>query len=307
VPSIAVVIATRDRPTLLERALEAIGKSDRSPDRVVVVDSASTNPEVAKIAGASGATVIRCDEPGACRARNAGWNTVPEDLVAFIDDDCLVSPTWLDAIVEAFDHTSAPAFVTGQVRSDTQPSARASLSLAVITDSEPRELLRHDDPRTMGHGANMSWRREALCLIRGFDEFLGPGAPLRAAEDLDMFWRALSAGLTGFYTPDAVVVHTQWRTRAEMLRAYYSYGVGSGAFAVKRHEVERFDSASAISLSLGRTLLVEEGIGPVVRALVDHYEMGALAEAAKLAGSIRGAWRARNFQVLDGHFVDSRG
>jgi GT2 family glycosyltransferase len=301
--SIAVVIATRDRPVLLKAALQAIARSTRPPDRVVVADSASSDPRVAQVAAAAGATVIRCTRAGTCRARNVGWNAVDTDLVAFVDDDCLVEPNWLEQVVKAFDDPSGPGFVTGQVRSDVEPAARAGLAVAVHVDPEPRILRLGDDPKTMGHGANMAWRRELLERIGGFDEMLGPGAALRAAEDLDVFWRALMSGATGYYVPDAVVVHRQWRTRTGMLRAYHGYGVGTGAFTMKRYRLAREAPDTRQGPSGVRMLVVDEGLAPVVHALAEHYEMGALAELAKFAGSLRGARRARRLRVVDGHFV----
>ncbi|HUC37227.1 MAG TPA: glycosyltransferase [Acidimicrobiales bacterium] len=306
-PSVAVVIATRDRPELLEDALSALGRSNRSPERLVVVDSASTDPRVASVGRASGATLLRCERPGACRARNLGWSSVEEDLVAFVDDDCLVDPEWLDAIVAAFDHPSKPSFVTGQVRADVAPATRASLSVALITDADARELRDGDDPRTMGHGANMAWRRDALSQLGGFDEELGPGTILRAAEDLDLFVRAFAAGLAGYYTPDAAVVHRQWRSRADMLRAYFYYGVGSGALAVKRYRLEERGRHSPGLVRAARGLLVDEGLAPVGRALAQHYEMGAVADMFKFAGAMRGAWRARRMVVSKGHFSSMSG
>jgi GT2 family glycosyltransferase len=302
VPSIAVVIATRDRPALLEDALAALARSDRSAERVVVVDSASTDSRVSDIALSHGATLIRCQQPGACRARNVGWNATNEDFVAFTDDDCLVTPGWLDSLLTAFEHPTQPQFVTGLVRPEVAPSSRASLSVALITDPDEKVIANGDDLRTIGHGANMAWRRECLERLGGFDEQLGPGAALRAAEDLDLFWRALSARLTGYYTPLAVVVHRQWRTRREMLRTYHSYGIGSGALTLKRHRSADSGPDRLGRLSAARTLLVEDGLAPVLRAVSEHYEMGALAELVKLAGSLEGAWRARRMAVVNGHF-----
>lgn len=301
--SIAVVIATRDRSELLRGALQALAKSSRAPGSIVVVDSASSDPDlVASVASTGGATVVRCSRPGTCRARNAGWKSVTEPLVAFIDDDCRVDGDWLEGIVTAFGDSSKPSFVTGRVRPDVAPSERAGLSVAVTDDPEPRILELGDDLQAMGHGANMAWRKEALEAIGGFDEMLGPGAPLGAAEDLDVFWRALVAGCRGFYTPDAVVVHEQWRSRLGMLRAYHGYGIGTGAFNTKRRRRNDSTAERASVLTGLRLQFIDEGLAPVWRALAQRYEMGALAEFAKFLGTLRGAWRARRLTIVDGHF-----
>ena len=88
-----------------------------------------------------------------------------------------------------------------------------------------------------------------------------------------------------------------------MLRAYHGYGVGTGAFTMKRQRVAREAPDKRQRPSGVRLLVLDEGLAPVVHALAEHYEMGALAELAKFAGSLRGARRAQRLRVVDGHFV----
>ncbi|MHB8328694.1 MAG: glycosyltransferase family 2 protein [Acidimicrobiales bacterium] len=302
-PSVAVVIGTRDRPALLADALESLARSRRMPDRVVVVDSASSDPKVAEVARAAGATVVRCERPGLGLARNVGLAAVDEDLVAFTDDDCLVDPGWLDSVVDAFAHHCAPGFVTGLVRSDIEVHRRLWLGVSLMDDPDPHPFGAGDDPLTFGHGANMSWRREALELIGGFDASLGVGSSLRAAEDVDAFWRALESGVTGYYAPDAVVIHRQWRSRSSMLRSYHGYGVGTGALAIKRYRMGTPASAQLARNALMRALLVDQGPMTVLRSLGRGHQMAALAQTFMFAGVLRGALAARRIPVADGHFV----
>src|SRR5437879_777458 len=95
-----------------------------------------------------------------------------------------------------------------------------------------------DDPATAGSGANMAFRREAFDAVGGFDREFGPGARFRAAEDHELFWRVLRAGWVGRYTPDAVVVHEQWRGFGAFFAASFGYGFGSGALAAKVASVD---------------------------------------------------------------------
>jgi GT2 family glycosyltransferase len=282
---------------LLRDALSAISRLRRAPERVVVVDSASADGRVGLVAEAAGATVVRVEEPGASRARNVGAAVVEEELVAFTDDDCLVDPGWTEAIVEAFSRPSPPDFVTGQVQADSGPRRRGSIDVSVLVDPTPRTFEPGDDPATFGHSANMAWRRQALLGMGGFDEILGAGAPLRAAEDVDVGWRGVRSGLRGEYLPNAVVTHRRWRTRRESLRIYHAYGVGSGALAVKRSRLE--DVPPKILL---RSLVLDEGVVPVLRLLAKGYEMAALAEGAMFLGRLQGAYRARKLALDAGRF-----
>jgi hypothetical protein len=140
----------------------------------------------------------------------------------------------------------------------------------------------------MGHGASMAFRREALSAVGGFDERLGAGVALRGSEDKDVFWRLLRAGWVGVYEPEVVVTHRQWRTRTEVVRTNYGYGLGAGAFAAK---VIRLEGAAGWRMLRDR--LWAHGVRSAVRAGRARYEQGvldSLASAAGVAvGSVRGA------------------
>ena len=299
-PAVTVVIATRDRPGLLQGALSAIGNALRPRDRVVVVDSASAGDEVAGVARSAGATTVRCDTPGASRARNAGWRASTTPIIAFTDDDCLVDAGWVTALAGAFQEADVD-FVTGRVVAERERRGRGQLGLSVLDGAEPLRFGPGDDAATIGHGSNMAWRRATLEALAGFDESLGPGADFRAAEDHDLFWRALRRGSRGRFEPGAVVVHRQWRNRREQLATYHAYGIGSGALAAKQRRLGP-DRAPGGSRSPLEELLWDRGVRSVARNLRLGYEMSAAAEAAKVTGVLRGWLTARNRTVADGHF-----
>jgi glycosyltransferase involved in cell wall biosynthesis len=310
---ITVVIATRNRPELLKGALEAVNRVLRNSDAVIVVDSASHDAAaISHIASEAGATLIRCDQPGSSRARNAGWRAASSDIIAFTDDDCLPCDEWLDALVAAFDRTPLASFVTGRVVPEFTGSPRARLHLAVTSREQPALFDGDDDPADLGHGANMAWRKGALEELGGFDEGMGPGTALRAAEDVDVFWRALTNGGTGVFEPRATVAHLQWRSRAHHLRLCLGYGVGSGALAVKRWRLEDGLKDPDAKLSwrivtrhIGRELLWRRVVHGVGRNIANRYAMGVLAELAMFAGEVRGVMRARGMPVSDGRFSAS--
>jgi GT2 family glycosyltransferase len=88
-------------------------------------------------------------------------------------------------------------------------------------------------PWGIGHSVNMSFRREAYDWIGGFDEEMGPGTRLIAAEDLDLLYRLLRAGGKVVYQPEAIIYHDQWRSRSEARRRRGEYAQGTAAFLLK--------------------------------------------------------------------------
>ena len=307
---ITVVVATRDRPELLKGALAAVNRVLRQSDGLIVVDSASRDAAaISQIASHAGATLIRCDEPGSSRARNAGWRAASTVIVAFTDDDCLPCDQWVDALVATFERAPLASFVTGRVVPKFTGSPHARLHLAVTSREQSAVFDGNDDATDIGHGANMAWRKRALEELGGFDEGLGPGTVLRAAEDVDAFWRVLKHGGSGVFEPRATVAHRQWRSRSHQLRVCFGYGVGSGALAVKRWRLEHGVKGPETVLSrrivarhAGRELLWRRVVLGVGRNIGNHYAMGVLAELAMFAGEVRGVARARRMPVVDGRF-----
>jgi GT2 family glycosyltransferase len=287
---VAVVVCCRDRPGLLESTVAAVAASLRPVDELCVVDSASADDGVRRVGEAAGAIVVRCELPGASRARNAGVAATRAPIVAFTDDDCVPAPGWAAAMAAAFAARPEVGFVTGQVRPDVEDGS----PLSVIVDTEPRRFTHPVDPAPMGHGANMAVRRAAFEAVGGFDEVLGAGGRLRASEEKDLFWRLLRAGWEGRYDPEPVVTHRQWRSRRAALVTELRYGVGGGAFAAK---VARLDGGAGRRMLLDR--LWAHGVAQAWRDLRNGFEAGAAADLARAAGTLAGA--ARGWRTpLDG-------
>jgi GT2 family glycosyltransferase len=293
--NLAIVLCSKDRPAFLRDALTALDAVKRLDDEVVFVDSASTIPEVSEIAASFPQFIsVRCDRPGLARARNSGVRASHAPFIAFTDDDCRPEPGWPDAIEAAFRADPGVGFITGRVAADREQGPK----LSVGGGDEARTFEFGADAADLGHGANFAVRREALEAVGLFDELLGVGTRWAGAEDHDAFWRILRAGWTGRYEPEAVVLHHQWRTRRGYLRSQYGYGLGSGAFAVKAMRLDRV---------AGREMLKDRlwgrGVAAIGRDVRKGYKTGVAANAAKLAGSVVGAFEARRLRVDGEVFV----
>lgn len=290
--AVSVVVPTRDRPELLTATLDAVVPQLREGDELVVADSASRTAGTAEAASKAGVELVRCDLPGAARARNAGVRRSHADVIAFTDDDCRPCPGWVDSIRDSFADPRLGVLV-GRVL----PDRTSAVSVSVNTDEEPRHFDGPVEPMGIGQSANMAVRREAFEAVGGFDELMGPGSVLPNGEDYDLLWRILAAGWHGAYEPSAAVVHVQWRTRGEGFRAYYAYGIGDGAFAAK---VARTDGR--VGWRMLRRRVWDRGVAMAARNLLRGYESGAVADALKAAGAVVGAARSARLTIEDGHF-----
>jgi len=293
---LSVVVPTRDRPELLELCLRSLRASLRPQDELIVADSASRNGAVKRAAESVGARYIRCELPGASRARNAGWGCAHHDIVAFIDDDVRVDPDWAEAVAGAFARAPEIAFITGRIGLSAD-QAETERPVAFIDERDPFPI--DTTARgTLGHSANLAVRRSALEVVGGFDEILGAGGPLCGAEDYDLFDRLFAAGLIGRYEPSASSVHEQWRRKRSLLLLEWRYGIGLGARVAK---LARADRRRALDAS--QDLYWETGLKRMAVFLVRGYEFGALLALLKTAGAIVGFGLGLGRRVRDGHFI----
>lgn len=286
---LAVIVPTRDRPHLLGPLLEAFKSALRPGDQLIVVDSASQDPEVARIADAGGAHVVRSDLPGASRARNLGASVATAPILAFTDDDCRPGPGWAAAIERSLGDPRV-GFVTGAVL----PDRAAALAVSVQEDGERRVFDAVQDPASIGHGANMAFRRDVYLGVGGMDEALGIGGRFGGSGEQDLFWRVLRSGWRGVYDPEVRVVHHQWRTNRQALFTQFRYGIGAGAFAVKAARVD-----GSVGYSYLRARFWDQGVASAARNLRQRRRAGFAADAARAGGVFVGATRAR-FARLDG-------
>jgi glycosyltransferase involved in cell wall biosynthesis len=288
--AVSVVFATRDRPDMARAAVQSARAALRPSDELIVVDSASADPDAVRSACGDVTTFIRLERPGLSRARNAGWRAASRPIVAFTDDDCSVPSDWTAKFSAAMGEP-AIGFATGSVVGDRD----AALQSATMVDASPRRIEGAQDPVRFGSGANMAFRRATLEEINGFDEALGSGTRLRSAEDHDAFWRALRAGWVGVYDPTIVVTHRLWRSRMKSLGRQFGYGVGAGALAMK---VIR--SGDRDGWRFLRKRVWSEGPAAAVKSLGKGHESAAAAQAAGALGAAVGAVRVAVFRIEGG-------
>lgn len=295
--TVAAVVVTRDRPEMLRGTLDSFRRFLRADDEAVVVDSASRDAAtVARVVEEAGFRLVRLERPGASRARNGGLAATSAPIIAYTDDDCVITEGWTAGVERALADPTV-GFVTGRIEADRE----TRLALSLSTADAPRRFSGEEDPVECGSSANVAFRRDALESVGGFDEMLGPGAPLGVAEDMDLFWRLLRVGWAGAYDPSLVVTHLQWRSDGQALRQNFRYGLGAGAFVAKAIRTDRDDGKRLLRARLWR-----DGIRHSFKQLRAGYEAGAAADALRALGVAIGAVRAARVPLVDGRFRERR-
>lgn len=103
-PSLSVVLATRDRPQLLARAIQSVIEQRYERWQLIVVDD-GTNPDTrAVVAAVEDERVTLAKGPcrGVSAARNVGLEQASGEIVCYLDDDNVMHPAWLQAVAHVF-------------------------------------------------------------------------------------------------------------------------------------------------------------------------------------------------------------
>ena len=204
------VRVTYERPLFLRRCLDSLMGDEAQIDEVVVVDASSTDDGDALARAYPSVHYVHAPHLAGwmTRSRNEALRWVRSDVVAFLDDDVVVSDRWASALRSAF--VPDVSAVAGRTRNGLpgedeydRPIGRL-LADGTLTDGF---AARADGPLRVDHGigANMAFRREVLAALGGFrDDY--PGTALR--EDTDVFLRVRKLGRKAVFAPDAVVEHS---------------------------------------------------------------------------------------------------
>jgi GT2 family glycosyltransferase len=157
--------------------------------------------------------------------------------VLITDDDCLVDAECVGQIVTVFESDPRANCVTGAVQ--PHGDTHKKVGVAITNTREHREWQGLGRPWGIGHSVNLTFRRTTYEAVGGFDEDMGPGTALYAAEDLDVLYRVLRSGGKIVYEPGAIIFHDQWRSRLEARQRRRDYARGTAAFLLKHILIHR--------------------------------------------------------------------
>jgi GT2 family glycosyltransferase len=267
-PFVSVVIATRDRPELLDACLRSLLAGSYAECEVLVVDNspgdAATRRVVEeRIPGDPRLRYLVEPRRGAGVARNHGLARAQGEIVAFLDDDLIVDHDWLRAIVGGFHVMPGVACVTALIMPvELETPAQQWLEEYGGFDKGYRrrvfDLSEHRLPDRLypysagifGSGASMAFETARLQELGGFDPRLAT-----AGEDLDLFLKVLFAGGRIVYEPAALVWHRHPREYEALRRTMFNYGAGLSGLMTK-WSLSRPGAAAAIAARLPAAALL---------------------------------------------------
>jgi GT2 family glycosyltransferase len=261
-PAITVVIPTQNNVALLVECLEAVERLDYPASllEVVVVDNGSTDHTRERIARRFPGVRIEAFDmnTGFAVACNRGADAATGEYVAFLNNDAVPDPQWLNATLAAIE--AGPA---GTVCSAARIVSRDGTEVEydgagsnIFGAGRPHstwgwpgmpEPASTGSPVLFASGGAMLIERAAFLEAGGFDpEYFA------YFEDVDLGWRLWILGRTVVYAPDAVVRHIGGATgrRAGAHRRYTLWESNSLATVFKNYETGNMEKILPAALML---------------------------------------------------------
>jgi len=195
----SVVVITYDRSQIIGRCLDSLERQTVKPNRIIVIDS-SENDETEKIVRDRNIVYKhvrkRLYQP---QARNLALEMVGDPIVAFLDDDCICTPEWMENIIQGY--------TGGRIVGVFGPIIEQTKDLHLLEEAKNYTSSKPILRKSM-YGGNMSFITQKLKEINGFDEFYGAYDGLM--EDEDPLIALVMQGYRFRYMPKALVYHLKF-------------------------------------------------------------------------------------------------
>lgn len=289
--SVGVVICayTNERRRQLDLAIRSVLAQSRRPEKlVVVIDHNDGLLADIRTAFAGIDVIANASVRGLSGARNTGLAAAGTDVVAFLDDDAIAEPDWLERLTVHYDDPAVmgtggkvmPLWQAGRPRWFPE---EFQWVVGCSYRGQPDALRPVRNPI----GCNMSFRSTVFEIVGGFREGMGrTGQDAAGCEETELCIRARQQipGTVILYDPQAVVYHhvTEGRSRWDYFRKRCLAEGRSKNDVVKA--VGANDGLAAEQAYVTRTLP-----GGVIRGLADaavRLDAGGLMRAAGIVAGL---------------------
>ena len=171
----SIIVCTYNRASMLADCIDSLlnQTADKNRFEIIIVDNNSTDntEEIAKELVKNHNNIKCFKEPiaGYSAPRNCGWKNATGNIVAYIDDDEIASPYWLESIEKAFQIEKKPDIVGGIClpKYDAAPPDWFTESMGGTNRNRQKGILNQRNDSYLGCG-NIAFKKEVLEQLNGF-------------------------------------------------------------------------------------------------------------------------------------------
>ena len=226
-----IILLSYESPGLLKKCVESIFKHTRTTVRLIIVDNASKDPEVARYLHSLESTenvavqkLFNDENLGFAAGMNIGMKISEAPYLCLLNNDCEVTDGWLLEMMLVASSSSEIGIVNPQSNTfGSVPRENSSIyDHAVFLQKNSEKYVE------MGHAIGFAClvKREVIDRIGYFDEIYAGVC----YEDSDFSLRAKDAGFVSVIAEGAYVFHLEQASRKNLLGKKQIYAANKKTF-----------------------------------------------------------------------------
>jgi GT2 family glycosyltransferase len=214
---VSIIIPVFNQLEYTHACLDSLQTEEQTPFEIIVVDDCSTDKTAEALSKLDGITYLRNESnSGFVTSCNRGAKQARGKYLVFLNNDTVVKPGWLTALLETFAEESRAAIVGSKL---VYPDGRLQEAGGIIwRDASGWNYGKFDDPgkpeynylREVDYcsGAALMIPKALFESVGGFDSRYAPGY----YEDTDLAFKVRRAGYKVLYQPLSEVIHYEGAT-----------------------------------------------------------------------------------------------
>ena len=205
-PTVSVIIPAHNAGNCLPMLIDSLLNQSRKADEILVVDDHSTD-STTDVARRYGILLLQNNtNKGPAAARNLGIKASINEILAFIDADCIADQDWIKNILEEF-KDSREKVIVGKInipKSTFLGDSISALGFPAGGHMGLDKMWRVDNEGRTNHitTANFALRKKTMLKIGLFDETFPYGC-----EDVEFSIRCRRENIPIYYKKNMIYIH----------------------------------------------------------------------------------------------------